>query len=66
MYCAFVDLKRAFDSVYRLGLWYNMVNSGIDGKLFQLIRSVYLDVSRVSKVEFIFRIFQIRYRLVTR
>ena len=26
LYCAFVDLKRAFDSVYRNGLWYKMIN----------------------------------------
>ena len=49
MYCAFVDLKRAFDSVYRMGLWYKMINSGIDGKLFQLIRSIYLDVKPCVK-----------------
>ena len=67
MYCAFVDLKRAFDSVYRMGLWYKMINSGIDGKQFQLIRSIYLDVLKVlcQKYEFTFGIFQIRYRLVT-
>ena len=49
MYCAFVDLKRAFDSEYRMGLWYKMINSGIDGKLFQLIRSIYLHVKSCVK-----------------
>ena len=24
MYCAFIDLKRAFDTVYRNGLWYKI------------------------------------------
>ena len=49
LYCAFIDLKRAFDSVYRNGLWYKMVNSGLDGKLFHLIRSIYLDVKSCVK-----------------
>ena len=49
IYWAFVDLKGAFDSVYRNGLWYKMVNSGLDGKLFHLIRSIYLDVKSCVK-----------------
>lgn len=49
LYCVFVDLKRAFDSIYRNGLWFKMINSGIDGKLFQLIRSIYLDIKSCVK-----------------
>ena len=49
LYCAFVDLKRAFGSVYRNGLWYKMINIGLDGKLFHLIRSIYLDVKSCVK-----------------
>ena len=49
LYCAFVDFKRAFDSVYRMGLWFKMTNSGIDGKLFQLVRSIYMDVKSCVK-----------------
>ena len=48
-YCAFVDLKQAFDSVYRNGLWYKMINSGLDGKILHLIRSIYLDVKSCVK-----------------
>lgn len=39
-----MDFKRAFDSVYRNGLWYKLIKSGLDGKLFQIIRSMYADV----------------------
>ena len=28
LYACFIDLKRAFDSVYRNGLWYKMIKSG--------------------------------------
>ena len=43
-YCAFVDFKRAIDSVYRNGLWYKLIKNGVDGKLLSLIRSMYKEV----------------------
>ena len=30
LYCAFVDLKKAFDSVSRLSLWHKMIKCGIE------------------------------------
>lgn len=42
--CAFVDFKRAFDSVYRNGLWYKMIKSGIDGTVLSIVRSMYNEV----------------------
>ena len=44
LYCAFIDLKKAFDSVSRLGLWYKLIHCGIDGKILRIIRSLYKDV----------------------
>ena len=44
LYCAFIDFKRAFDSVYRNGLWYKLIKSGVDGKVLSLIRSMYKEV----------------------
>ena len=41
LYCAFIDLKKAFDSVSRTALRYKLIKSGIDGKLLNLIRSLY-------------------------
>ena len=41
LYCVFVDLRRAFDSVYRDGLWLKRLKSGIDGKIKSIIRSMY-------------------------
>ena len=32
LYCAFIDLKSAFDKVNRNGLWSKIYNLGIDGK----------------------------------
>ena len=39
--CAVVDLKKAFDSVYRNALWYTLFNIGIDGNSLQIFRSMY-------------------------
>ena len=44
LYCAFIDLKRAFDTVYRNGLWFKLIKSGVDGKVLCLIRSMYKEV----------------------
>ena len=44
LYCAFIDLQRAFDSVYRNALWYKLIKYGIDGKLLKLLRSMYNSV----------------------
>ena len=44
LYCAFIDLKKAFDSVSRLSLWYKLIHSGVDGKMLRIIRSLYQDV----------------------
>ena len=41
LYCFFVDLKKTFDSVSRLSLWYKMIKCGIDGKLLDIIKSMY-------------------------
>ena len=58
LYCAFIDLKKAFDSVSRTSLWFKMIKSGIDGKLFDIIRSMYenikLRVKHVSSLSDLF------------
>ena len=41
LYCAFVDLQKAFDSVYLNGLWFKLYKLGIDGKLLRVIRDMY-------------------------
>ena len=41
LYCAFVDLKKAFDSVYLNGLWFKLHKLGIRGKMLRIIKDVY-------------------------
>ena len=41
LYTAFVDLRKAFDSVNRNKLWFVMKQAGIKGKLLQIVRNMY-------------------------
>ena len=44
LYCAFIDFKKAFDSVYLNGLWFKLYKLGINGKLLTIIRDMYNNV----------------------
>ena len=44
IFCAFVDFKKAFDMVWRSGLWIKLISSGITGKLFNVIKNMYQDI----------------------
>ena len=44
MFCAFIDYSKAFDSVWRPGLWYKLIKSGITGKMYTLIYNMYQDI----------------------
>ena len=41
LFCAFIDLKQAFDSIWRAGLWSKLINNNINGKCLNLIKSLY-------------------------
>lgn len=41
LYAAFIDYQKAYDSVYRNGLWYKLIKEGISGKMLTLLRSIY-------------------------
>ena len=41
LFCAFIDYRKAFDCVWRKGLWYKMNKMGIQGKVFATIKSMY-------------------------
>ena len=47
LYSVFVDLKKAFDSIYHKGLWYKLYQVGIQGKLLRITRDMYSTVLRV-------------------
>ena len=41
LYCAFIDYRKAFDSVDRLALWHKLLSNCIDGKMFKIIHNMY-------------------------
>ena len=41
LYCAFIDFEKAFDTVWRLGLWNKLITSNINGKCFKVIVNMY-------------------------
>ena len=41
LFCAFIDLKRAFDSVYLNGLWFKLHKIGINAKMLRIIKDMY-------------------------
>ena len=44
LFCAFIDLKQAFDTVWRDGLWWKMVNCNVNGKCLTLIKNMYSNI----------------------
>ena len=45
--CAFIDYKKAFDSVQRGLLWGKLLNSGVNGKILRVIRDMYAKANHV-------------------
>jgi len=47
-YCCFLDIRKAYDTVWREGLWKKLEAIGVDEKLMKVIKNTYVDVkSRV-------------------
>ena len=44
LFCAFVDYRKAFDTIWRSGLWNKLINSGIKGKILRVIQSMYSNI----------------------
>lgn len=44
LFCAFIDFSQAFDTVWRAGLWSKLLNSNINGKVYQVIYNMYSNI----------------------
>jgi len=40
-YCAFLDIKKAYDTVWRDGLWKRLLEVGLKGKMWRVLRNLY-------------------------
>ena len=46
-FVCFIDVKKAYDRVWRNGLWVCLADNGIEGKMWRILRSMYR-VTRLS------------------
>ena len=44
LFCAFIDFSKAFDSVWRVGLWMKLLSNNINGKLFRIVYNMYKNI----------------------
>ena len=44
LFCLFIDYKKAFDMIWREGLWYKLVRDNVNGKLLNVIHSMYRNI----------------------
>ena len=51
VYACFVDLSKAFDTVWREGLYFKMIVSGLSTKFVKLIQSMYTNVRARIKID---------------
>lgn len=50
VYCAFIDFKKAFDLVYRNGIWFKLLTTGVSSKFVKILQSMYMSVKTCVKV----------------
>ena len=51
LFCSFIDLSKAFDSVWGVGLWRKLLNYSINGKFFKVIHNMYLNIKACVSVD---------------
>ena len=49
LFCLFIDYKKAFDTIWRDGLWYKMVKENIDSKVLNVIKNMYMNIKSCVK-----------------
>ena len=49
-FCAFIDSKNAYDTIYMPMLWKRLTDIGISGKMFQAVKSLYTSVKSCVRV----------------
>ncbi len=50
IYACFIDFKKAFDSIWHQGLFYKLIERGIGGKTYDLIKLMYTESKRGVKI----------------
>jgi Reverse transcriptase (RNA-dependent DNA polymerase) len=50
-HCFFLDIKKAYDSVWRNGLWHRLWQMGIRGKMWRVIKNMYNDTKNCVSMD---------------
>lgn len=50
LYCAFIDFRKAFDTVWRVGLFQKLLKNNISGKVFNVILNMYTNIKSCVKM----------------
>jgi exonuclease III len=50
LFCCFVDLRKAYDSIWRDGLFLKLRRCGVGGKFYNIIRNMYADTHSCVKL----------------
>jgi hypothetical protein len=50
-FCAFIDVRKAYDRVWRDGLWKRLWDAGVRGKMWRVLRSMYSEVKSCVMVD---------------
>ena len=51
LYCSFVDFKKAFDLVYRNGIWQKLLSYGASTKIVKMLQAIYEKVQSCVRTE---------------
>ena len=43
-YCAIIDFQKAFDNVWREGLWFKLMSINVSGKFLNVIKNMYEEI----------------------
>ena len=54
LYVAFVDYQKAFDSIWRVGLWQKLLRHNINGKILNVIINLYSNIKSCVKLNGVF------------
>lgn len=50
LFSLFIDYRKAFDTIWRDGLWYKMVRENIGGKVLNVIKNMYMNIKSCVKL----------------
>ena len=66
LFCCFVDFTKAFDNIWRVGLWQKLLKHGIEEQIFKIITNMYNGIGIMYNYKWSFiRVFYMRKRSQT-